>query len=147
VRPTVLLVEEDGASEPLAELLRSHGCRVWTASAARDALSMVQRGWVSPTMLILSLRGGRRAYELFLWACAAEPLTVRIPVVILSNESKDMMRALPGVVAVIEKPLRGDHLQDLLGVVGPGDAAEYTTQAMLPLTTPRDFDETTDPGS
>jgi DNA-binding response OmpR family regulator len=71
---TILLVEEDrGGADALAELLRARGYRVWTANRARDALWMMQRGWVVPSLVLLGLKGPRSEYEQLLACCAAEP--------------------------------------------------------------------------
>ncbi len=111
---TILLVEEDrGAGEPLAEFLRARGCRVWTANRARDALAMIQRGWVTPSLMLIGLPGPRADFEQFLVTCSAEPQLANVPIVLMSNDATVSTESLPGVRAVVSKPIALDHLLDV----------------------------------
>jgi CheY-like chemotaxis protein len=120
VRFTVLLIDdEQGAIAPLAEALRSRGCRVWTASTARDALVMVQRGWISPSLVLVGLGDERVEYESFLWACAADPTLAGVPVVVMTSTSAEDVRSLAGVVGAIRKPVAPEQLIELIDVIDP----------------------------
>jgi DNA-binding response OmpR family regulator len=143
---TILVVEEEpGAAEPLAEFLRARGCRVWTATRARDALTMLQRGWVRPSLLLVGLPGPRADFVQFLDACAAEPLVASVPVIAMSSNPDVTLGSMPMVSVVLPKPVAFDRLLQLVGAIAKGESVE-------PIVPPRgtsrdsDSDEPTDPG-
>jgi CheY-like chemotaxis protein len=146
---TILVLDEaPGAAEPLAEFLRGRGCRVWTATAARDALTMLQRGWVRPSLVLVGIGGPRADLEQFLDACAAEPLVASVPIVVMSADPAASFDPLPTVSAVLPKPIALDRLLEIVRAIAKGGAIDTGLPARRAARdTEADADEPTDPGA
>ncbi len=143
---TILLVEEDpGAAEPLADFLRARGSRVWTAISGRDALRMLQRGWVRPSLMLVGLQGPRDELAQFLEACASEPLAAGVPLVVMSADRHLSVEALPAVTLVLPKPIAMDRLLEIVHAISKGSVP--AAPALTYVVPAADTDEPTDPGA
>ncbi|HEX9291714.1 MAG TPA: response regulator [Anaeromyxobacteraceae bacterium] len=108
----VLIVEDDeGIREALAECVASMGVEVATARDGQDGLSVVRAG-SRPDAILLDLRMPRLDGHGFLSAVRADPALASIPVIAMTAWL-DQPR-LP-VYAFLKKPFDLDELAKILG--------------------------------
>ena len=110
----VLVVEDDeGLRESIAHLLRDEGFEVETAGNGREALELLRRTSVLPSVVLLDLMMPVMDGWTFRTEQLADPRLAAIPVVVLSA-THDLSRCAGDlhVEAVLPKPLNPSRLLD-----------------------------------
>jgi len=110
---SVLVVDDDsGIRDALAECLESEGYRVTTAQHGAEALERLRdhRPGVIVVDLLMPVMNG---YQ-FLAALRADPALASIPVLLMTGTTARADAPHPAVDALLPKPF---ELEDLLGVV------------------------------
>jgi CheY-like chemotaxis protein len=115
----VLVVEDDeGIRELLADFVRSEGYRVETASNGLEALTLLRSSAREPCCILLDLMMPVMSGWEFLEVCHESDRLVTIPVVVLSGEARGHQ---PGVARVFKKPVAVEQLLDVVReFCGPG---------------------------
>ena len=117
-KANLLLVEDDqGISEALAQLLKVEGYRVSIASNGKDALKRFAEDHVDLVLLDLNL-GGHDGWEVF---HELKRQRQDLPIIVVSAEAKGLThRSAAQASAVLEKPFDVPHLLNLLiGAITP----------------------------
>jgi len=125
IGPRVLIVEDDrGDAELLAQLAREAGMRIEIAPTAAMALSSVARS--VPTAVILDLRLPDRRGDEILAALKSDPRTARVPVCVVTVEDDDGRARLLGADDHVTKPIDRERLRTWLRriEIGRGSLAQ-----------------------
>jgi CheY-like chemotaxis protein len=100
----VLIVEdEEDIREGLASVLSARGYRTMTASNGNEALDLVRRRGLRPSVVVLDLAMPVMDGEEFLASQAGDPMLASVPVVVLTAQPRPLDFA--SVKAVFAKPL------------------------------------------
>lgn len=108
-RSILLIDDDDDLRTSLRHLLSDEGHRVHVARNGREALARLQE--IEPPGLILldlmmPVMDGRQ----FLAERRSDPRLARIPVIIMSAQSRDWRGETLGVDDVLTKPIKPEHL-------------------------------------
>jgi two-component system response regulator VicR len=109
----ILIVEDDmGVRESLAEYLEAEGYLVATASNGREGLRLLQGPL--PSVVILDLHMPVLSGEQFVATIRSDERLSGLPVVLMSGDGRQGASTQLAVQAVLPKPFEIDELLDLV---------------------------------
>lgn len=102
----ILIVEDDDAiRDRLSELLSARGYRTFTAANGNEALDLVRRRALRPSVVLLDLAMPEMDGYEFLESQANDPWIARVPVILVTAERPDREDRFPNVCGVLRKPV------------------------------------------
>jgi len=122
VGPRLLIVEDDpGDAELLAELVREAGIRVEIAPTAAFALAAIAQN--APSAVILDLRLPDKRGDEVLASLKANPQSARIPVFVVTVEDDDGRARILGAADHMTKPIDRERMRRWLATLVGAAAA------------------------